>query len=139
MRNYLLARRGQKECLNCGTLHTDVPVSYDEDGYFLELDTVACGDDECTKQLCSCCPQFTCEACGLAFCLEHVALEEEEECTCVQVDVDLFDNRNCERHNTKYPRVYRFCRVCVGPEVLEVPRIPIMAQAGTINVSREAV
>jgi len=109
------------ECRNCCTLHT-VEVEYDEDGGYAEIERIPCHDDECTRKLCACCPQFTCECCGLTFCLQadHIGLEEEPECTCVQTDVDQVDARYCGLHGTHYPKTLHWCRVCAAPEVVEI-------------------
>ena len=100
-------------CPNCDNLHTDVPVEYDEDGGYADLDTEHCNADFCTVQLCSSCPQFTCDGCGDKFCLEHLSLRDtdglefcsdcaadapEPECECVRIDVDLYDAGGCPAH-----------------------------------------
>jgi hypothetical protein len=36
------------------------------------------------------------------YCPRHKREEREPECTCVQVDVDLFDARHCEAHGGNY-------------------------------------
>ena len=109
-------------CSECSTLHTDCPVETDEDGPYAEIETTPCHDDNCTRKLCSCCPQFVCDCCGLTFCLEasHIGHEEEPECTCVQTDVDMVDARGCELHNTRYPVTRYWCRLCCQPETEEV-------------------
>lgn len=61
------------ECPNCGTIHRDVPVDIDEDGYpCYDLDTEPCHADDCTRRLCADCERFTCYYCGLPHCWEHV-------------------------------------------------------------------
>jgi hypothetical protein len=103
-------------CPHCDTLHTDVPVEYDEDGGYADLDTEHCNADFCTVELCSSCPQFTCDGCGDKFCLEHVTKQDdlefcpdcaadipEPECECVNVTgrwdlEETFDASGCPAH-----------------------------------------
>ena len=93
------------ECRLCFTLHT-VEVEYDEDGGHAEIERTPCHDADCTRKICGACPQFTCFCCGLTFCLQadHIGLEEEPDCTCVQTDVDQVDARYCGLHSTRYPK-----------------------------------
>ncbi len=116
MRHHLKA---DATCTNCHTLFEDLPVQRDEDGGYVELETVPCHDDECNKKLCGCCSQFVCHCCGLIFCMDHVGQEEEPDCTCIRTDVDQVDARTCELHGTRYPRTLYFCRVCTADEVFE--------------------
>ena len=72
-------RKVDVSCENCDTLHTDVPVEFDEDGGYADLDTEHCNADNCTVELCESCPQFTCDGCGDKFCLEHVSKRDDLE------------------------------------------------------------
>jgi len=121
------------ECRNCCTLHT-VEVEYDEEGGHAEIERTPCHDDECTSKLCACCPQFTCECCGLTFCLEasHIGLEEEPDCTCEQIDVDQVDARYCGLHGTRHPKTMYWCRLCAAPEVVEIRIEPAAELAAAI-------
>ena len=111
-------KKADISCQHCDTIHTDVPVEYDEDGGYADLDTEHCNANNCTVELCASCPQFTCDGCGDKFCLEHftkvagldicpVCADEEEpewddlpeaECECVRIDVDLYDAAGCPAH-----------------------------------------
>jgi hypothetical protein len=90
-------------CPHCESDHS-VPVQVDEDGPYGEIETEPCHHDECEVKLCSCCPQFVCDGCGLKHCLEHRTMSQmldlcpdcaadipEPECECVRIDVDLDD------------------------------------------------
>jgi|SRR5215471_9217920 len=55
------------ECAHCQVRQT---VDLDEDGV-PALDLEPCHDDDCTERICSECPQFRCEGCGLAHHREH--------------------------------------------------------------------
>lgn len=101
------------KCLNCGTLHTGLPVSQDEDGRYCAPETIPCGDDECINHLCSDCSQFTCECCSGHFCNEpsHIGIEIEAECTCT-FQGDEADATGCDLHG-RHPRRSMFvCRTC---------------------------
>ena len=69
---YMILHKFHASCPHCDTLFVDLPVQSDEDGYYVELDTVPCADDECSVKLCSSCPRFDCECCGLPHCLKHL-------------------------------------------------------------------
>lgn len=58
-------------CKHCGAIHVDVPVEYDAQGGYADLETWPCGETECNVQLCSACPQFRCKICGATFCESH--------------------------------------------------------------------
>lgn len=58
-------------CEHCETIHENVPVQCDEDGPYAEIETQPCHADGCHKKLCSRCPQFVCDGCGLTHCEEH--------------------------------------------------------------------
>jgi hypothetical protein len=94
------------ECLHCGTTMT---VTLDEDGA-PDFATEPCHADDCNARLCPNCPQFNCDGCGLAHCLEHkielsgvwlcpVCIEEDSDvCECVPIDVDRVDASGCPLH-----------------------------------------
>ncbi len=109
------------DCPNCLTTHQDVPVAMDEDGPYVALDTIRC---ECGKELCTSCPQFTCESCNGHFCLEasHIGDEQDWDCTCVQTDVDQVDSCGCRLHDPRpgQSATLLWCRTCAVPEVEEV-------------------
>ena len=102
------------ECPNCLIEFSDIPVHFDEHGDSYDLNTTRCNDDFCTVKLCPCCPQFSCDACGQKFCIEHktriddlnlcpvctVSVEDllEPDCECVSIDVDEVDARDCLLH-----------------------------------------
>ena len=66
------AERTNACCRNCGTIHLNVPVERDEDGYaYPDIGMSPCHADDCTKDLCNSCPQFVCACCDLAHCEEH--------------------------------------------------------------------
>ena len=80
-----------------------------------ELPITTCANPNCPVLLCPCCPQFECDGCGQTFCLEH-AIEEEQnfECTCLQIDVDVNDASWCFEHNLSLrPRPAKFCAACL--------------------------
>lgn len=59
------------ECPLCNTSFDRLPVDYDEDGNGAALlEVTACA--QCGALLCSCCPQFHCDACGERVCLTHL-------------------------------------------------------------------
>ncbi len=60
-------------CLTCESHQT---VDLDEDGG-AAIDQTPCHADDCTAMLCTNCPQFTCDGCGLAHCASHVAIESD--------------------------------------------------------------
>jgi hypothetical protein len=84
MRTYLTACDTDATCTKCNTLFEGLPLSTDEYGAYVEIETIPCADEECTTRLCACCPQFVCFACGLTCCMEHVGREIEPECNCIQ-------------------------------------------------------
>jgi hypothetical protein len=111
-----------------------------------------CANPNCAVILCPFCPQFECDGCGQTFCMEH-AIEEEQnfECTCQRIDVDVNDASWCFEHNPSIrPRPAKFCAACLeeaeatnwGAEeiqkqelisiVVGVPNIPEWAEAGRI-------
>lgn len=65
-----LPKKATEDCPNCGATHL-LPVEEDEDGRYVQIDLTPCQHDECTKKLCSACPQFKCAICTLKFCAEH--------------------------------------------------------------------
>ena len=137
MRTRLLPKYASATCPNCDTVFSDLPVEGDQDGAYVEIETVPCHDEECTKRLCSCCDQFMCDACGLTFCMDHLGIEEEEECTCRQTDVDQFDAGDCRLHDGRRHEPRRFCRECSKTDDAEsVPQCPeatvIWEQGNTI-------
>jgi len=77
-------------CKRCKTVHLNVPVEYDEDGPYAELDTEMCSEDGCMKELCPSCQQFVCDFCQLTFCTEHKVLDGGlEVCSeCARQSVD---------------------------------------------------
>ena len=115
------------ECPLCLATHT-CPVDRDENGAYAPLETQNCNHDECTKKICSCCPQFSCSCCGLTFCLEadHIGHEEEPECTC-EMSGDQADARGCALHGSNPVKVHYYCRVCAAPEVVEERMEPVTA------------
>jgi hypothetical protein len=131
-------------CSNC-----DIRFTLDKGS---ELPTIKCANPNCPVLLCPCCPQFQCDGCDQTFCLEH-ALEEEQdfECTCLQIDVDVNDASWCFEHNPSIrPQPAKFCAACLeeaeasdwgGEEIdklepvsigVPVPNIPEFADAGRI-------
>ena len=82
------------DCKNCGTEHEHVLIEWegagDRDAEYLtghaEIDTVPCQDDGCSAKLCTSCPQFQCDLCGLSFCADHrIRIGAEELCgVCVK-------------------------------------------------------
>ena len=117
-----------------------------------ELPTIKCANPNCLVVLYPCCPQFECAGCGQTFCLEHAIEEEQDfECTCQRVDVDVNDASWCFEHNPSIrPRPAKFCAACLeeaeasdwgGEEIdklepvsigVPVPNIPEFADAGRI-------
>jgi hypothetical protein len=131
MRSYITARRADTTCPACNTLFEGLLVAADEDGFYVEIETVPCTDDECATSLCSCCPQFTCACCGLKFCMEHLGREEDPECTCILTG-DQADARCCDAHGTRNPRPVLLCRACAAPEEVEA-RIEPVTECGPIT------
>lgn len=103
-------------CTNCDS--TFRKVDRNEDGS-PAIENTLCGHLGCEVYLCrACCEHcsFTCEGCARRFCSEHqvtidelalcleCALEvvesQEPECECSQTDVDQFDPRGCEYHDS---------------------------------------
>lgn len=123
-----LPRYGSATCPACRFEFSYLPVQAGLDGPYVEIETVPCHDDECTKKLCSCCDQFTCECCGLSFCMDHLAAELEPECRCIQVDVDRDDASGCPLHGSRHPHMLRFCRLC-NPTVQQIKEIPMKKES----------
>ena len=123
-RTHHTARRADATCPICNPLFEGLPVAADEDGFYVEIETVPCADDECTTRLCPCCPQFVCNCCGLSFCMHHVGLEIEPECTCIMTG-DQADARGCDAHGTSNPRPLLLCRVCAAPEEAAAGEEPV--------------
>lgn len=126
-------------CINCGTLHEDLPVDRDEHGGHVEIETQPCHDDNCPTKLCSSCPQFTCFCCGLTFCLQsdHVGREEEPECTC-NFSGDIADTRGCDVHGKHPVKVILWCRLCAAAETVEQryqPAVAVMVLGGLGEVA----
>ena len=84
------------------------------------IETTRCAHPGCKIYLCNAgCEHFSfqCDACGRRFCDAHrvmlsglphclrcavAAVESHEpECECTQTDVDLFDSRGCEFHDSR--------------------------------------
>jgi hypothetical protein len=114
-------RKASVECPHCNTLHVDVPVEYDEDGGYVDLDAEHCNADNCTVKLCSSCPQFVCSCCGLKHCLEHLTKSDdlslcplcvgkpEPECECRNVTgrwdlEETWDASGCPLHGVGVAR-----------------------------------
>lgn len=60
----------QRAIVECAHCHIQQTVPRDEDGT-AELEQQPCHDDDCQVKLCGACPQFECDVCGLAHCIEH--------------------------------------------------------------------
>ncbi len=103
-------------CPNCET--TFRGVDRNEDGS-PAIEITRCTHPECEIYLCRAgCEHlsFTCEGCRQRFCSAHkvtidelalclgcaveVVESQEPECECSQTDVDLFDPRGCEYHDS---------------------------------------
>lgn len=62
-------------CPACDTHFERLPLDGDEDGNaYAVLEVTLCGDAECGKLLCPCCPQADCEGCDQPFCPEHLEI-----------------------------------------------------------------
>ena len=106
-------------CATCSS--TFCHVDRNEDGS-PAIESTRCSHPGCEVYLCRAgCEHlsFTCEGCGQRFCSAHqVTIDEltlclgcaveavesqEPECECSQTDVDLFDPRGCEYHDSTSP------------------------------------
>jgi hypothetical protein len=110
-------------CTHCGsTFHG---VDRHEDGS-PAIENTRCAHPGCAVYLCRAgCEHlsFSCEGCARRFCSTHqvnidelslclgcaveVVESQEPECECAQTDVDLFDPRGCEYHDSMSPRNVR--------------------------------
>ncbi len=106
-------------CSYCETIHVQVDRNEDGSPY---IESARCAHPGCEVELCQGgCQElsFACEGCrerfcgehklaldGLAFCLPCAVADlesREPECECRQTDVDLFDARGCELHDSSSP------------------------------------
>ena len=104
-------------CVHCGSAVLN--VDRNEDGS-PAIETTRCAQPGCEIYLCRAAGDhlsFECDACRRRFCDAHrvmldrapyclrcaVAVVEshEPECECTQTDVDLFDPRGCELHDSR--------------------------------------
>jgi hypothetical protein len=102
-----MSRVPTETCATCYTLFTLDKGT--------ELPFTKCANPTCPVLLCPCCPQFQCDGCGQTFCMEH-AIEEEQnfECTCQRIDVDVNDASWCFSCNPSIrPRPAKFCAACL--------------------------
>ena len=117
-----------------------------------DLPRTKCANPNCPVLLCPCCPQFQCDGCGQTFCMDHAIEEEQDvECTCQRIDVDVSDASWCFEHYPSIrPRPAKFCAACLeeveatdwGREetekakpisiVVAMPNIPEWAEAARI-------
>ena len=119
----LASTRSIAECPNCLSRHV---VDRDEDGQ-VEIPTIECAGIDCPALLCPDCPQFHCDGCGRIFCREHAMEEQRDEsCTCVRLDVDVYDNAGCLACNPDLrSRPLLFCPACMEEvEEVEWPEVP---------------
>jgi hypothetical protein len=106
-------------CTNCHSMFRG--VDRNEDGSPV-IENTRCAHPGCEVYLCRAgCEHlsFTCDGCARRFCSTHeVVIDElalclvcaveavesqEPECECSQTDVDLFDQRGCEYHDSTSP------------------------------------
>lgn len=104
-------------CTNCESTFRN--VDRNEDGS-PSIETTRCAHPGCETYLCKAgCEHlsFICEDCGMRFCENHkvnladlsfcaacaiaAVYSQEPECECRQTDVDLFDGRGCELHDSR--------------------------------------
>ena len=60
------------ECLHCGASKEATRQQIRRDDEIMPMEV--CHADDCTARLCPSCPQFCCDACGLAHCLGHAVV-----------------------------------------------------------------
>ena len=123
-------------CTNCDS--TFRGVDRNEDGS-PAIESTRCAHPGCEVYLCRAgCEHlsFTCEGCRKRFCAEHkVTFDElphclgcaaadvesqEPECECSQTDVDRFDPRGCEYHDSNSPWNVRLRAVTMAQQYEEV-------------------
>jgi hypothetical protein len=125
-------------CPNCET--TFRAVDRNEDGS-AAIENERCAHPGCEVYLCRAgCEHlsFRCEGCHRRFCSAHkVTIDElalcmecaveavesqEPECECAQTDVDLFDRRGCEYHDSASPWNIRLRAVTIAQQYEAVPK-----------------
>lgn len=123
---------------NCES--TFLNVDRNEDGS-PAIESIRCGRPGCEVYLCLAgCEHlsFTCEGCRQRFCSAHrVTIDElslclgcaeeamesqEPECECAQTDVDLFDPRGCEYHDSMSPWNVRLRAVKAAQQYEAAPK-----------------
>ena len=104
-------------CTNCDSTFRN--VDRNEDGS-PAIEATRCAHPACETYLCKAgCEHlsFDCEGCGKRFCADHKltmdglsyclacmvsdVYDQEPDCECRQTDVDIFDPRGCEYHDSR--------------------------------------
>jgi hypothetical protein len=124
------------ECPACNSVFRGCDRNEDGSPY---IEATRCAHPGCEVYLCRAgCEHlsFTCEGCARRFCAEHkvtfdelglclgcaveVLESQEPECECRQTDVDLFDSRGCEYHDSNSPWNVRLRAVTMVQQYQEV-------------------